>query len=253
MLKNEKILVVGAGGLLGARIVVSLLSQGAKVVAADINLKAMSQKLSENGIDVDQLSLILQGLDITNEVAVKLFFENQQDLTGAVNATFPRNKSFGTHFLDVSLESFNENLTIHLGSAFLFIQQCAVYFQKNKTPFSLVNFSSIYGVVAPKFEIYDGTSMTTAVEYAAMKSAIIHLNKYASSYIKNSKFRVNSVSPGGIFDSQPEAFLNAYKKHTNGTGMLKSDDLVGSVAFLLSSYSKHVTGQNIVVDDGFTL
>ena len=123
MLKNEKILVVGAGGLLGARIVVSLLSQGAKVVAADINLKAMSQKLSENGIDVDQLSLILQGLDITNEVAVKLFFENQQDLTGAVNATFPRNKSFGTHFLDVSLESFNENLTIHLGSAFLFIQQ----------------------------------------------------------------------------------------------------------------------------------
>ncbi|ENO1894603.1 SDR family oxidoreductase, partial [Vibrio vulnificus] len=118
---------------------------------------------------------------------------------------------------------------------------------------SLVNISSIYGVVAPKFEIYNNTPMTMPVEYAAIKSAIQHLNKYVVSYVNDSRFRINCVSPGGIFDHQPEAFLQAYKEKTHGAGMLDVEEVVGSVLFLLSEQSRYVTGQNIVVDDGFSL
>jgi NAD(P)-dependent dehydrogenase (short-subunit alcohol dehydrogenase family) len=153
----------------------------------------------------------------------------------------------------VSLEDFNENLSLHLGSSFLFMQQCAAYFVRNKTPFSLVNVSSIYGVVAPKFDIYANTSMTMPVEYAAIKSAIIHLNKYIVNYVADSRFRINSVSPGGIFDCQPEPFLQAYKKHTLGKGMLDIKDVIGTILFLLSEQSQYMNGQNLVVDDGFSL
>ncbi|PSV57051.1 flagellin modification protein A, partial [Photobacterium profundum] len=197
--------------------------------------------------------LSLVPLDVTNEAEVKAFFATQVGITGAVNSTYPRNSTYGAHFFDVSLQSFNENLALHLGSAFLFTQQCAAYFQDKLEPFSLVNISSIYGVVAPKFDIYDNTPMTMPVEYAAVKSAILHLNKYAAAYVNDSRFRINCVSPGGIFDHQPDAFLDAYKGNTHGAGMLDVDEIIGSIMFLLSEQSKFVTGQNIIVDDGFSL
>lgn len=253
LLVKECVLVIGAGGLLGAQVTKNALEQGATVIAVDLSLAGLQEKLSKEGIDIANPNLSCSSLDITVEEDVIKFFESDIKITGAVNCTYPRNKAYGAHFFDVKISDFNENLSLHLGSAFLFTQQCAKYFKLNKKPFSLVNISSIYGVIAPKFEIYDNTPMSMPVEYAAIKSAILHLSKYAIKYVNNSLFRINSVSPGGIFDHQPEPFLNAYKALTNGEGMLDVNDIIGTIIFLLSPMSKFVTGQNIIVDDGFSL
>ncbi|RDL44020.1 flagellin modification protein A [Marinomonas piezotolerans] len=252
LLENKKILIAGAGGLLGANLVSEVLEQGASVIAADLNVAGLKECLLSKGVNVNSKDIELIELDITDESSVENIFFNH-DFNGAVNATYPRNKEYGKHFLDVSLNSFNENLSLHLGSAFLFSQQAAAYFIRKGEPFSLVNISSIYGVVAPDFDIYSNTSMTMPVEYAAIKAAILHLNKYIVSYVKNSDFRINSVSPGGIYDGQPEIFLNAYKEKTNGKGMLSVKEVLGGVMFLLSEQSRYITAQNIVVDDGFSL
>ena len=95
--------------------------------------------------------------------------------------------------------------------------------------------------------------MTMPVEYSAIKSAIQHLNKYVVAYVNDSRFRINCVSPGGIFDYQPEAFLKSYKDETHGAGMLNVVDILGAVLFFLSDNSQYITGQNLVVDDGFSL
>ncbi len=213
----------------------------------------MSERLESLGIDVKNEHLTLANLDITDEKSVEELFLKYSDIDGAVNSTYPRNITYGAHFFDVSLDSFNENIALHLGSAFIFTQQCAKYFKNKNTPFTLVNISSIYGVIAPKFEIYNGTPMTMPVEYAAIKSAILHLNKYVVTYVNDSRFRINSVSPGGIFDHQPDAFLDAYKKNTNGAGVLNVKEVIGSIPFLLSEQSRYVTGQKRIVDDGFSL
>lgn len=253
ILKGKTYLVAGAGGLLGSKIVAALVAKGASVIAADLNCSNMASKLQSAGVDINEPLLAMKKLDVTCEEKVKQFFDDAIELDGAVNATYPRNSQYGAHFFDVSLASFNENLSLHLGSAFLFSQQCAAFFGRTKQPFSLVNFSSIYGVVAPKFEIYESTSMTTPVEYAAIKSAIMHLNKYIVAYVHNSDFRINSISPGGVLDGQPDEFVEKYRNCTLGTGMLSVDDMLGSILFLLSDLSKYVNGQNIIVDDGFVI
>ncbi|MCY9872536.1 oxidoreductase [Vibrio barjaei] len=252
-LQNKTILVAGAGGLLGSSLVKALLEHDAKVIAFDIDMNSMKQRLQVLGVKIDQPTLELDVLDITDSKAVKSYFEKLDSIDGAVNSTYPRNKTYGQHFLDVTFDSFNDNLALHMGSAFLFLQQCALQFNKQQAPLSLVNLSSIYGVVAPKFDVYDGTSMTMPVEYAAIKAGIQHLTKYAVNYIKDSRFRVNCVCPGGILDGQPVEFLQAYKKKTHGTGMLDVSEVIGTILFLLSEQSKYITGQNLVVDDGFSL
>lgn len=250
MTNRNKVLVVGAGGLLGRQLVAQLLRKGESVIAMDVALNKISEL---SNICNDKSKLQLVELDLTNEVAVKSFFSEQTNLKGAVNCSYPRNKQYGAHFFDVTLASFNENVSLHLGTSFLFAQQCALFFKRNQTEFSLVNIASIYGTVAPNFDVYNGTSMTMPVEYAAIKSAIIHLNKYIASYVSDSRFRINSVSPGGIIDKQPEAFLSQYQSCTLGKGMLAAEDVIGTILFLLSTESKYINGQNILVDDGFTL
>ncbi len=251
MLKGKKILVAGAAGLLGSRLVTALLAAGADVVAADVSPERVTQCLAESGADAGRVSVV--ALDVTDEPAVTAFFAGMSSIDGAVNCTYPRNRRYGARFPDVALADFNENLSLHLGSSFLFMQQCASYFARVQQPFALVNIASIYGVVAPRFELYQGTPMTMPVEYAAIKSALIHLTRYVASFVADSRFRVNCVSPGGILDHQPPAFLEKYRAETMGQGMLAPEDVTGSILFLLSAMSASINGQNIVVDDGFTL
>ena len=143
-------------------------------------------------------------------------------------------------------------MSLNLGGMFLASQQAAVYF-KNQGYGTIINIASVYGVIAPKFEIYDGTAMTMPAEYAAIKSAVIHLSKYIAKSLKGMHIRVNCISPGGILDHQADAFLKAYGDKCLNRGMLDASDINGTLVFLLSQASKDINGQNIIVDDGFTL
>jgi NAD(P)-dependent dehydrogenase (short-subunit alcohol dehydrogenase family) len=139
-----------------------------------------------------------------------------------------------------------------LGGLFLTSQQFAKYFQKQGHG-NIINIASVYGVIAPKFEIYANTTMTMPVEYAAIKSGVIHLTAYMAKLFKSQQIRVNCLSPGGILDQQPRSFLDAYKANSLSKGMLDASDLTGTLVFLLSANSQYINGQNIVVDDGFVL
>ena len=251
MLESKKILVMGAGGLLGASLVKKIIELGGVVIAADFDIDGLAERLLPVGKQASLHQVV--EVDVTSKESVQRLFTSIEGLDGVVNCTYPRGKGYGAHFFDVELEDFNQNVALHLGSSFLLMQQAARYFVASKQPLSLVNISSIYGVVAPKFDVYDDTSMTMPVEYAAIKSAIIHLNKYVAKYVKDSRFRVNSVSPGGIYDGQPNRFCEKYRGYTNGAGMLDVDAVLGAVCFLLGDSSAYMTGQNLVDDDGFSI
>jgi NAD(P)-dependent dehydrogenase (short-subunit alcohol dehydrogenase family) len=95
--------------------------------------------------------------------------------------------------------------------------------------------------------------MVSPIEYSAIKTGIIAVTRYLAKYCKGENIRVNCISPGGIQNDQPINFLKKYQKSCNSKGMLDPDDLVGTLIFLLSHQSKFINGQNIIVDDGWSI
>lgn len=255
-LKNKVIYITGACGLIGKSFVQAALEQGAKVICADINQAALdsifqdfSPKFSEN--IVTTLVDITEKESIQNSLKESLSSFSQVDVL--VNNAYPRNKNYGRHFFDVEYSDFCTNIGMNLGGYFLTSQVFSKYFIENKVKGAIVNIASIYGVIPPRFEVYDDTPMTMPVEYAAIKSGLIHLSKYMAKLFQGQSIRVNCLSPGGVFDNQNSTFVNQYNKFCSSKGMILPEDLKGAFVYLCSGESSFVNGQNIIVDDGFTL
>lgn len=256
MLKDKVIIITGGAGLIGQEFVKVVVEQSGRAIIADINEEVGIQAQDKLRQQLHSSSIDFVPLDITSKESIMAMINVLHDRYGRIDAlvnnAYPRNKNYGHRFFDVEYSDFCENLNLNLGGYFLTSQQLACYFQKQGYG-NIVNISSIYGVIAPKFEIYDNTPMSMPVEYAAIKSAIIHLAKYMAKYFKGMNIRVNVLSPGGIFDHQPTSFLEAYREQCMNKGMLDKSDLCGTLVYLLSDMSAYVNGQNIVVDDGFSL
>jgi len=251
MLKNKVIIVTGGAGAIGQCFIKEITESGGIAIAADINLDAaisLEQAYSGN--------VEAAYLDITNKESILTLIEKIKQRYGRIDAlvnnAYPRNKNYGRKFEEVTFADFCENVDMHLGGYFLVAQQFCLAFKKQGYG-NVVNISSIYGSKAPRFEIYEGTSMAMPVEYAAIKAAIEHLTRYFAQYFKGAGIRVNCISPGGILDGQPTEFLTRYNSFAASKGMLDADDVQGTLIFLLSDMSKYINGQNIVVDDGWSL
>ena len=255
-LRGRLVVVTGGAGLLGRGFCRAIADAGGTAVVTDVDLAAAENVAAGIVRDAGAGSALAARLDITDTAGIDALIATLHSEHGpigaVVNNAYPRNKNFGRRLEDVTYADFCENLSLHLGGYFLVSQRFAGYFVGQGSG-NIVNMASIYGVIPPRFELYEGTKMTVAVEYAAIKSAVIHLTRYFAEYYKAAGIRCNAIAPGGILDRQPEVFLDRYKKHCGTKGMLNPADVAGTLLFLLSDASLAMNGQTIVVDDGFTL
>ena len=256
ILENKVVIITGGGGLIGKAFVSSVAEQGGVAVVADVCQETNDQFMRELSHSSTHENVVFIEVDITSIESLKAMIADIHRQFGKIDAlvnnAYPRNQNYGRKFEDVTYEDFCQNVSMHLGGYFLTSQQLIHYFKKQGYG-SIVNMASIYGVVAPRFSLYENTAMTMPVEYAAIKSAVIHLTKYLAQYLKGSNIRVNCISPGGILNQQPDKFISSYNTFAATKGMLNPKDLQGALLFLLSDMSAYVNGQNLVVDDGWSL
>ena len=256
-LKNKTTIITGGAGLLGRAFSKACAEYGANVVIVDIDEEKASELTKQIKKEIGNNNIIFQKCDITNKKDIQNLVDTAVNKFGKIDAlvnnAYPRNKNYGRKFEAVSYEDFCENVNMHLGGYFLITKEISKVMMKQNYG-NIINMASIYGFSAPRFEIYDGTDMTMSVEYAAIKGAIINLTKYLASYLGRYNIKVNAISPGGVFNNQPESFVKRYsEKVVLGKRMANTDDIVGVLIFLLSDASKYITGQNIVVDGGWSL
>ena len=257
MLKNKTIIITGGSGLIGSAFSIVSAEYGANVVIIDIDKKKSDNLVKQIKEKVENDKIIYLKCDITslNDIkkSIDIIISKFGEISTLVNNAYPKNKNYGRKFEDVTYEDFCENINLHVGGYFLITQQVSKVMMRQNYG-DIINIGSIYGFAAPRFEIYEGTEMTSPIEYAAIKGAIINLTKYLASYLGKYNIRVNCISPGGVYDHQPESFVKKYsQKVLLGNRMANVDDLTGALLFLLSDGSKYITGQNIVVDGGWSL
>ena len=256
-IKNKTVVITGGAGLIGSAFSRVCAGCGANVMVVDIDEKRGNELVEEIKRETKNGNILFQQCDITNtndiQKLIDMTVNTFEKIDALVNNAYPRNENYGRKFEDVSFEDFCENVNMHIGGYFLITKEISKIMMKQNYG-NIVNMASIYGFSAPRFEIYEGTDMTVPVEYAAVKGGIINLTKYLALYLGRYNIRVNAISPGGVFNNQPESFVKKYsEKVVLGKRMSNTDDLIGVLLFLLSDASKYITGQNIVVDGGFTL
>lgn len=246
------VLITGAAGQIGSAIALGIISQGGKVIFVDLN-EATLEKITSRLPEESHLAMVAdacvpEGADRCIAAGTEKFGQ----IDAAIHSAYPRSAGWGARFENIQQKHLNEDLSGHLGGAILFSQRVLEFFKKQGHG-NLIHISSIMGVVTPKFENYAGTKMTSPLEYTAIKAALIAITKYLAKYYKGNNIRVNCISPGGILYQQPESFLEKYRSCCNDKGILDAEDLVGTALYLLSERSRFITGQNIVVDDGWSL
>tara|TARA_X000000950_G_scaffold287051_1_gene397855 strand:+ start:3157 stop:3894 length:738 start_codon:yes stop_codon:yes gene_type:complete len=245
MIEGKTIILLGSRGLIGKNIEKSILEKKANLISVDLN-----QTESEND------NILRLKADITNSKSLKkiigLSKKKFQKIDALINCSYPKNNSFGKENFNTSYKNFCENLNLHLGG---FFESTKVFFNffKIEGKGTIINFSSIYGSINPRFELYESTDMKLPIEYVIAKSGVVQLTKYFASCSKGLNININSISPGGIEDNQPHIFKKKYNSMSLNKGLLKASDINELVIFLLSDGAKNINGQNIVIDDGFSL
>lgn len=241
-LKDKIIIVTGGSGLIGKAVVNDISQKGGFAVNIDLLEKT------------DLKKGVLQA-DLTNDTsvqeAVAQIISTFGRIDGLVNNAYPRTKDWGAKFENIKPDSWRKNVDIQLNS-YVVISQEVLKQMKLQQSGSIVNVASIYGVVGNDFTIYEGTEINPPAAYSAIKGGIINFSRYLASYYGKDNIRVNCVSPGGIFDNQPEAFVKNYEHKVPLKRMGSPEDIAPPVSFLLSEEAKYITGHNLLVDGGWT-
>lgn len=241
-LEGKIIIITGGNGLIGSSILSYLKVFGAICINADLTCP---DDLDNGNVfcDVTNRESVVE---VLNKVVVRY---NRID--GFINCAYPRSSDWGLNFENISPESWMMNVNMQMNSVFICCQ-AVLKIMKRQGFGSVVNISSIYGVVAPDFPIYKGTKMTMPATYSAIKGGIINFTRYLAAYYGPDGVRCNCVSPGGIFDNQDEKFVGRYEQKTPLRRMGKPEDISPIVAFLISNSAGYITGQNIIIDGGWT-
>lgn len=242
ILKDKIVMVTGGDGLLGREIVNEINQNGGRAINADINVRT---NLKEGLIDID----ITDDNSIQNGIDMVLAEYGRID--GIVNNAYPRTKDWSTKFEDVKPDSWRKNVDMQMTSYFVFCQK-ALKVMVLQGYGAIVNIASIYGVVGNDFTLYEEFNGSSPAAYSAIKGGIISFSKYLASYYGRKGIRINCVSPGGIFDNQHQSFVQRYEDRVPMGRLGQPDDVAPSVSFLLSDWAKYITGQNLIVDGGWT-
>lgn len=243
ILKDKIIIVTGGSGLIGKELVADINRKGGKAINADIGV---ATNLREGTIQMDITN------DHSIQAGINLIVEEFGRIDGLVNNAYPRTKDWGTKFEDIDPESWRTNVDMQLNSYFVCSQKILKIMAAHNSG-AIVNIASIYGLVGNDFTLYEEYGGTSPAAYSAIKGGLINLTRYLASYYGKKGIRVNCVSPGGIFDHQHPSFVSRYEAKVPMGRLGNPDDIAPAVSFLLSDEAKYITGQNLIVDGGWTV
>jgi NAD(P)-dependent dehydrogenase (short-subunit alcohol dehydrogenase family) len=258
--------VTGGVGLLGAEFCRTLAEAGASVIVVDLNASA-SQAVT-NSLAKSGYNALAVPTDITDPDSVHALVDQTLSRFGRLDilvnsaALDPKfdpdavNKGITPGaFEDYPLDLWNSALNVNLTGTFLMTQACVRPMIEQGKKGSIINICSTYGLNGPDQRIYikDGKRVAfKPVYYTVTKAGVMGFTKYLAAYYAGTDIRVNALTPGGVFNNHEDYFVKNYSAKTIIGRMANKDEMNGALLFLASDASSYMTGNNVVVDGGWT-
>ena len=233
----ETAILTGSEGQIGQSFVSKLKELNYQVIGIDI---------------VDQVNdgIIYHRVDITKKHEIEsVLKQHNENITVLINNA---GISVFSPFEERTEDQIDMVMNVNLKGNILMTQLVYNKYFKVNNNGTIINIGSIYGIVSGDMSIYNEDDRRTPEIYGATKAAVINLTKYFATYMAPHNVRVNCISPGGIYNNQAKKFIENYSRKVPMNRMGYADELLSSLEYLLSDESSYVTGQNIVVDGGFT-
>lgn len=257
-LTERKALLTGGAGNIGLAISQALVEMGAVVAIADLEEKACQARADElNKLGPGRAWALPVNLleEQSTRQAVQTAIRQEGGLDILIHcAAFVGTTDFpgwAVPFNQQSLAAWDAALRVNLSAAFIMTQEAQPALKASGHG-SIILVSSIYGMVGPDMSLYAGTAMANPAGYGASKAGLLQLARFLATVLAPT-IRVNTITPGGIWRNQPDQFVSRYEKRTPLGRMGVEEDIKGAAAYLASDLSSYVTGQNLVVDGGWTI
>ncbi len=259
--KDKIIVITGGLGQLGQQFSRALINQGAKVVILDIRNKIPSVKSSLEG----KSNLLILRADITKADSLRRALKrinktfgipygliNNASLDSPPNTSSEANGPFESYCEEV----WDKVMEVNLKGALLSSQIIGAQMAQARRG-SIINISSVYGMVSPDQRIYEylrskGKMFFKPVAYSVSKAGLLNFTRYLATYWAPKGVRVNTLTLGGVFNKQDKRFIRAYCDRVPLRRMARDDEYSSAVIFLLSDASSYMTGSNMVIDGGWT-
>jgi NAD(P)-dependent dehydrogenase (short-subunit alcohol dehydrogenase family) len=259
-LKHKTAVVTGAAGFLGEKFCNSLSQFGAKVAVVDINFesaKEVSKKINIEGGISEAFQCDVSSQSSVDELIKNIILKFDKIDILHNNAAGKTNElaAFFETFEQYSLDTWDKVMSTNLTGMFLISQAVSKHMIERKIKGSIIQTSSIYGILGPDQRIYEGSlylgqKINTPAVYSASKAGVVGLTKYLATYLAKYGIRVNTLTPGGVQSGQNQQFIKNYSNRIPLERMAEPDEMVGALIYLASDASSYVTGHNLVVDGG---
>jgi len=259
---SEKVVAIaGATGILGTTFAKALTKAGAFVAVSGRSPEKCAALVAEIEEDCPGKAKAFT-LDLSSEESIVNWADALYSHYGKVDALINngayKSKDYFKPLEEYSLESWQSVVNVNMTSIFLTLREVGSRMAKAGSG-SIINVSSIYGVVGPDQRIYEGSwyedvggKINTPLVYSATKGAVISMTKHAATYWGPKGVRTNTLTPGGVRSGQNEIFMNNYGNRVPLGRMAERDEMTGAVLYLVSDASSYMNGANLVVDGGWT-
>ncbi|MBD8519611.1 SDR family oxidoreductase [Lysinibacillus fusiformis] len=262
-LKGKNAIVTGGAGILGSYFCKGLADAGAQVAVVDINIEEATKVAEQIIVDYNTTAKAFY-CDLTSEESVKQMVQAVVEEFGEINILHNNaaGKSsnlaaFFAPFEDYDLNQWKEIMSTNLDSMFLVAKYVGKVMKEQNKGGSIIQTSSIYGVMGPDNRIYEGSNylerqINTPAIYSASKAGVVGLTKYLSTYWAKDGIRVNTITPGGVESGQNDTFKQNYSNRIPLGRMAQPEEMIGALIYLASDAASYVTGQNIIIDGGLS-
>ena len=246
--KDKSVVITGCNGQIGRELCRQYTDVGAKVIGIDI-----SEKQSTD-LNLKNFTYFIS--DIRQSTTIEKCFEEIKLRFGSIDILI-NNAGVATfdHYTKRSEDQLDFMMDVNLKGTFNCIRAFIIHSALDSRDRSIVNIGSIYGVISPDFRIYSEGDRRSPEMYGATKAGVIQMTKYFAVDLARSGIRVNSISPGGVFNPespQDSEFVRKYVERSPMGRMASESEIASAVIFLTSNLASYITGQNLLVDGGYT-